>query len=102
MVNIGNLMARWSAGYYRSSIHRVVANPVGKHVEEDRWSVICFMSPKDSYDMVLVPSCVEQVPEERRKDLAVGINCGAYMDCKLTQLFDPLARDDKGKCVFDD
>jgi isopenicillin N synthase-like dioxygenase len=97
VVNIGNLMQRWTAGYYRSSIHRVQATRGTKHEGEDRWSVIMFGNADDDFDLEPLACCAGQGEWEVQE----GVNVGRYMNCKMKQLFDPNAREDKGKCKYD-
>lgn len=97
--NIGNLLQRWTAGYYRSSIHRVQATRGTKHDNEDRWSVIMFSNADDDFDVVPLPCCVGRGGEGVM--IQEGVNVRAYMNCKMKQLFDPNAREDKGKCKYD-
>ncbi|GMH56217.1 hypothetical protein TrRE_jg10657 [Triparma retinervis] len=95
VVNVGNLMTRWTNGVYKSSIHRVVANPGGGHLTEDRWSVIMFISPDDDFTVSPLECCAGE------GEVRVAVNVGKYMNCKMRQLFDPEAREDKGKCKYD-
>ena len=48
VVNVGDLLARWSNGRFESTPHRVV-NPVGKK----RYSVVMFVDPK--WDSIVEP-----------------------------------------------
>jgi isopenicillin N synthase-like dioxygenase len=110
VVNIGNLMTRWTAGYFRSSIHRVMATKGTSHSKEDRYSVIFFMNPNDDFDLEPLKRCKRITlsragggkKKKKNQNIKCGVNVGEYMACKLTQLFDPEARADKGACCYDD
>ncbi|MDA0787818.1 MAG: isopenicillin N synthase family oxygenase [Proteobacteria bacterium] len=54
VVNLGDLMSRWTNGVYRSNMHRVL----NSDAERDRYSIPFFHSPR--FDAVIepVPSCV--------------------------------------------
>ena len=54
VVNLGDLMARWTNGVYRSNMHRVKNTAPGR----DRYSVPYFYSPRFDAMIEPVPSCV--------------------------------------------
>jgi isopenicillin N synthase-like dioxygenase len=61
VVNLGDLMARWTNGVYQSNMHRVLnARP-----DQDRYSVPYFYSPR--FDAVIepVPTCVGDAQPKR-------------------------------------
>jgi isopenicillin N synthase-like dioxygenase len=96
VVNIGNLLMRWSNYVYRSSVHRVIST--ANSDEEDRLSIIFFANPNDNAIVEAIPTTVS----EDRPAFFEPFVVGEYLSCKFTQLFDPEARDRKGKCEFDD
>lgn len=64
----------------------------------DRYSCILFMQPNHSVVVRPPKGCMTRANPERWEPCRVR----DYMDCKFTQIFDPEARKDKGKCIFDD
>jgi isopenicillin N synthase-like dioxygenase len=54
LINLGDLMVRWTNGRYRSSWHRVI-NTVRSH---DRYSIALFYSPNVRARIECVPTCV--------------------------------------------
>lgn len=54
VVNLGDLMARWTNGIYRSNMHRVKNNATGR----DRYSVPFFFNPQPDAVIAPIPTCV--------------------------------------------
>lgn len=52
VVNLGNLMARWTNEKYKSNIHRVI-NKSGK----ERYSIPVFVSGNPDYLVECIPTC---------------------------------------------
>jgi isopenicillin N synthase-like dioxygenase len=98
VINVGNILMRWTNYQYRSSIHRVITTAQSDH--EERYSVIMFVNPNDDTLIEPLPGTVLQENEEEIKFHPFLV--GEYISCKLTQLFDPEARKDKGACEYDD
>ncbi|MGW0038077.1 isopenicillin N synthase family dioxygenase [Gordonia sp. NPDC003376] len=65
IINIGDLLARWTNDQWVSTLHRVVNPPLGEGPTSRRQSLIFFHNP--NYDAVIeaIPSCV--VPGEPAK-----------------------------------
>jgi isopenicillin N synthase-like dioxygenase len=57
VINIGDLMSRWTNGRWRSTLHRVV-NP-GREVSgtTQRLSMVTFFSPNEQSEIACLPSC---------------------------------------------
>jgi isopenicillin N synthase-like dioxygenase len=60
VINLGDLMARWTNGVYRSNMHRVKNNKSGG----DRYSLPFFHSPRADAVIEPIPTCV--TPEHPR------------------------------------
>jgi len=56
VVNLGDLMARWTNGLYNSNAHRVMNNGVRR---TDRQSIAFFYSPRPSAIIEALPTCVD-------------------------------------------
>jgi isopenicillin N synthase-like dioxygenase len=96
VVNVGNLLMRWTNYSYRSSVHRVISTPMSD--EEERISVIFFANPNDDAIVQPVSTTVSECTPASFEPHTVD----EYLSCKFTQLFDPKARAQKGACRFDD
>jgi isopenicillin N synthase-like dioxygenase len=57
IVNLGDMVRRWTNELYRSTPHRVAANRSGRH----RYSIAAFHNPRRDYLVRCVPTCL---PEE--------------------------------------
>jgi isopenicillin N synthase-like dioxygenase len=54
VINLGDLMARWSNGLYNANMHRVKNNRTGR----DRYSVVSFNDPRPDAVIEPIPGCV--------------------------------------------
>ena len=55
VINLGDMIRRWTNDDYRSTLHRVMCAPPGK----DRYSIATFFNPRDDYRVECVPTCKE-------------------------------------------
>ena len=67
VVNIGDLMARWTNDRYRSTVHRVVP-PDGR----DRFSVVLFMDLDHHATIEVLPTCVPAGEQPRYGPTTAG------------------------------
>jgi isopenicillin N synthase-like dioxygenase len=80
VVNLGDMLARWTNDHYVSTPHRVTAP-----VERDRFSVPFFVNPDRDTIVSCVPSCVDEArpcrypPVTASEFLAQRIDQGGYM-----------------------
>lgn len=61
VVNLGDLMARWTNGIYNSNMHRVKNNRTGR----DRYSVPYFYGPRPDAVIEPIPGCVDEKHQRR-------------------------------------
>src|SRR4030095_14309937 len=54
VINLGDLMARWTNGIYNSNLHRVKNNSSGR----DRYSIATFYSPNPDAIIAPMPTCI--------------------------------------------
>jgi isopenicillin N synthase-like dioxygenase len=55
VINLGDLVARWTNGRYHSNMHRVLNNRSGK----DRHSIVLFYNPSGDTMVECLPTCLE-------------------------------------------
>ena len=58
VVNIGDLMARWTNDAWVSTLHRVVNPPAGAGGESRRQSLVFFHNPTPDAPVAAIPTCV--------------------------------------------
>ena len=57
IVNLGELMARWTNDAWVSTLHRVVNPPAEHALGSRRQSIIFFHNPNYDADITCIPSC---------------------------------------------
>lgn len=64
IVNVGDMLQRYTNGKLKSTIHRVV-NPPKTEMKKPRYSIPFFMHANPNMDLTCLPSCVsEQTPKQ--------------------------------------
>ncbi|MBV8534924.1 MAG: isopenicillin N synthase family oxygenase [Alphaproteobacteria bacterium] len=76
VINIGDLMARWTNDRWRSTLHRVVNPPRDARGPTRRLSLVLFTGPNDDAVISCLPSCVDsrhpaKYPPVRSRDYLV-------------------------------
>lgn len=59
VINIGELMARWTNDRWVSTLHRVVNPPMDKASGSRRQSIVFFHNPNYDADITCIPTCVD-------------------------------------------
>lgn len=84
VVNIGDLMARWTNDRWVSTLHRVVNPPPDAKGSTRRQSIAFFHQPNWDADIACLPSCMDPVAGAKYQP----IGSGAYLMSKFTSTVD--------------
>ncbi len=79
VVNLGDLMARWTNDKWRSTLHRVVNPPRDAHGSTRRQSIAFFHQPNWDADIACIPTCLK--PGEKPK--YGPVQSGPYLASKF-------------------
>lgn len=69
LVNIGDLLAYWTNGLLKSTVHRVIFPKEARRGGEDRYSIAYFCHPLDEAELVPVPSKLIQQHKEGKQQV---------------------------------
>jgi len=81
VINVGDLMSRWTNGRWRSTLHRVVNPPRHLTGSTQRLSMVLFTTPNEATEIVCLPSCsdAEHPPQ------FAPVRAGAYVHAKIAK-----------------
>lgn len=85
IVNLGDMLARWSNDVYRSTPHRVVGPPSG-----DRLSIPFFVNPDPGTSIECIPSCVDDAHPCGYVPVTAGDFLASRIDGSIEPYVDPL------------
>ena len=71
VVNVGDMMERFTNGKLRSTIHRVVNPPIEK-MRTSRYSIPFFMHPISDMDLTSLESCIDDEHPKQFEDISAG------------------------------
>jgi isopenicillin N synthase-like dioxygenase len=80
LVNLGDMMARWTNDRWRSTLHRVVNPPQGAGARARRQSIAYFCHPNFDAVVSAVPSCVPAGTAPRYEPILAGRHMRAKME----------------------
>lgn len=72
IVNIGDLMARWTNDRWVSTMHRVVPPRSASGETEDRMSIAFFLQPNDDAVIACLPTCTDAAHPPRYEAVTSG------------------------------
>jgi isopenicillin N synthase-like dioxygenase len=88
VVNVGDLMSRWTNGRWRSTLHRVINPPRELTGSTQRLSMVAFTGPDGATEVSCLPSCVSADNPARYEP----VNAQAYVQAKLAASHDLAAQ----------
>jgi isopenicillin N synthase-like dioxygenase len=84
VINVGDLMSRWTNGRWRSTLHRVV-NPSRELTgSTQRLSMVVFFGPNADSEIACLPSCVSTENPARWPP----VKAGEYIRAKIARSMD--------------
>jgi len=90
VVNIGDMLARWTNDRYRSTPHRVVASP-----HQHRISIPYFVNPAANTMVTCIPACVTPERPARYEPIRAGDYLVARIDGTIEPYLDPASAPDR-------
>lgn len=79
VINVGDLMSRWTNGRWRSTLHRVINPPRHLTGSTQRLSMVMFTAPSDDAEIVCLPSCCDSAHPPKYGP----VRAGAYVQGKI-------------------
>jgi isopenicillin N synthase-like dioxygenase len=79
VINVGDLMSRWTNGRWRSTLHRVINPPRHLTGSTQRLSMVMFVSPGDDAEIACLPSCCDAAHPAKYGP----VRAGAYVRGKI-------------------
>ena len=79
VINVGDLMARWTNNRWRSTLHRVSNPDRGLTGSTQRISMVAFTGPNEDHVVTSLPTCVS----EQNPPLFEPVRAGEYIRAKI-------------------
>jgi isopenicillin N synthase-like dioxygenase len=81
IVNVGDLMARWTNNRWRSTLHRVMNPSRGLTGSTRRLSIVLFSRPDDDAEISCLPTCMD----DGHPALFPAVSAGGFARAKMQQ-----------------
>jgi isopenicillin N synthase-like dioxygenase len=85
VVNVGDLMSRWTNGRWRSTLHRVMNPSRALTGSTQRMSMVAFTGPNAATEIVPLPTCVSEANPARFGP----VNAQEYVLAKIRASHEP-------------
>ena len=79
VINVGDLMARWTNNRWRSTLHRVSNPDRGLTGSTRRLSMVAFTGPNENVEVACLPSCADA----KHPPLFTPVKAGDYVRAKI-------------------
>jgi isopenicillin N synthase-like dioxygenase len=83
VINIGDLMARWTNDRWRSTLHRVVNPPRSARGPTRRLSLVLFTGPNDDATIACLPSCIDATHPAKYGPVVAGDYIRAKLNASM-------------------
>jgi len=84
VINVGDLMSRWTNGRWRSTLHRVINPPRELTGSTQRLSMVAFTGPNGATEVSCLPTCASAGNPPR----FAPVNAQAYVQAKVAASHD--------------
>jgi isopenicillin N synthase-like dioxygenase len=84
IINVGDLLARWTNDRWRSTLHRVVNPPRDARRGTQRLSIVFFTGPDRKSEIRVLPSCISEANPAKYEP----VNAGEYTQAKIAASHD--------------
>jgi isopenicillin N synthase-like dioxygenase len=81
VINVGDLMSRWTNGRWRSTLHRVVNPPRELTGSTQRLSMVLFTTPNEQTEITCLPTCCDAEHPAQFEP----VRAGAYVLAKIAK-----------------
>jgi isopenicillin N synthase-like dioxygenase len=81
VINVGDLMSRWTNGRWRSTLHRVVNPPRHLTGSTQRLSMVLFTTPNEATEIACLPTCCDDAHPPQFEP----VHAGAYVQAKIAK-----------------
>lgn len=79
VINVGDLLSRWTNGRWRSTLHRVINPPRELTGSTERLSMVFFTSANADAEISALPTCVD----DEHPDIYPPVKAGEYVRAKI-------------------
>jgi isopenicillin N synthase-like dioxygenase len=81
VINVGDLMSRWTNGRWRSTLHRVVNPPRHLTGSTQRLSMVLFTTPNEATEIACLPTCSDSAHPPQFEP----VRAGEYVQAKIAK-----------------